>query len=125
MGRSSTCLVRQSRSGLHPASLENMFRQQLAVAFVEGHERARITECEMREFDATGDMGAERVSCREIRIAQDGLTDLGDDRPITGSHAAQADSTVWIPLEAPQGSFTMLIDRTNGRPVDALPINPW
>lgn len=40
-------------------------------------------------------------------------------------HAAQADSTVWIPLEAPQGSFTMLIDRTNGRPVDALPINPW
>lgn len=41
------------------------------------------------------------------------------------NHAAQADSVVWIPLEAPQGSFTMLIDRTNGRPVDALPINPW
>ncbi len=40
-------------------------------------------------------------------------------------HDSAADSVVWIPLEAPQGSFTMLIDRTNGRPIDALPINPW
>lgn len=40
-------------------------------------------------------------------------------------HASLAGNTVWIPLEAPQGSFTMLIDRTSGRPVDALPINPW
>jgi hypothetical protein len=40
-------------------------------------------------------------------------------------HASQVERVVWIPLEAPQGSFTMLIDRTTAQPVDVLPISPW
>lgn len=39
--------------------------------------------------------------------------------------AHAADEVVWLPLEAPQGSFTLLLDAHDGRPVDALPINPW
>lgn len=40
-------------------------------------------------------------------------------------HPSQVDGVAWVPLEAPQGSFTMLVDRTTARPVDVLPISPW
>jgi hypothetical protein len=40
-------------------------------------------------------------------------------------HARAAADVVWLPLQAPRASMTMLLDRQTGRPLDALPIDPW
>lgn len=40
-------------------------------------------------------------------------------------HASQVERVAWIPLEAPQGSFTMLVDKTTALPIDVLPVSPW
>lgn len=41
------------------------------------------------------------------------------------AHPEQAEQVVWLPLVAPQGSFTALLDRSSGRIVDILSIDPW
>lgn len=41
-------------------------------------------------------------------------------------HSAQTDTnTVWLPLMTHKTSLTMLMDGSNGKVLDALPINPW
>ena len=39
-------------------------------------------------------------------------------------HRTTAD-VVWLPLQAPRVSLTMLLDGTSGQPLDALQIDPW
>jgi hypothetical protein len=37
----------------------------------------------------------------------------------------QADHLVWLPIVARKGVLVMLLDREDGRPLRAIPINPW
>jgi len=39
-------------------------------------------------------------------------------------HSRQADSVTWLPLKTQRAFLTMLLDRNDGTPLDALPIDP-
>jgi hypothetical protein len=38
---------------------------------------------------------------------------------------AGASDVVWLPLTAPRASMTMMLDRNTGKPLGALPVDPW
>lgn len=41
------------------------------------------------------------------------------------SHARSRESVVWLPLVGPKADMVALLDRADGRVLDALPIDPW
>ncbi len=41
------------------------------------------------------------------------------------SHKRDAASVVWLPFTTPRMSLTMLLDRSSGQVLDALPVDPW
>jgi hypothetical protein len=40
-------------------------------------------------------------------------------------HQRDVNTIVWLPLSAPRGDLTVLLDRSSSRILDALPIEPW
>ncbi|GAA0714025.1 TfpX/TfpZ family type IV pilin accessory protein [Dokdonella soli] len=40
-------------------------------------------------------------------------------------HRRDAASVVWVPINARRAALTMLLDRSTGQTLDALPIDPW
>lgn len=40
-------------------------------------------------------------------------------------HDHAATDTVWLPVQGPRASVTMLLDRRTGTPLGALPLDPW